>query len=216
MQRQKLVIVGAGGHAVSVANVADSAGYQVVAFSDERRVGERLLGLPVLSQADCLTLHSQACYVVAIGDNAVRERVTRELLQRLSLEQFPALVHHSAVISSAVSLAAGTVVMPQACIGPQSSLGQFCIVNSQALLDHDGEMADFSSLAPGVKTGGKVTVGRSSAVGIGAVIKHGVEIAHDVVIGAASYVHHDVVAEVVCYGSPARVVRPRQHGDDYL
>jgi len=77
-------------------------------------------------------------------------------------------------------------------------------------------MEDFSSLAPGALTGGRVRIGARSAVSIGATVKHGVSIGSDSVIGASSYVHTDVPAGVVAYGSPARKVRERFQGETYL
>jgi acetyltransferase-like isoleucine patch superfamily enzyme len=53
-------------------------------------------------------------------------------------------------------------------------------------------------------------------VSIGAVVKHGVVIGADSVLGANSYLHADLPGGRVAYGSPARVVRERRVGDRYL
>ena len=93
---------------------------------------------------------------------------------------------------------------------------KFCIINTNASLDHDSTLDDFSSLGPGVTTGGNVTIGERSAVSIGAVIKHGVKISQDVVIGAASYVNKDIDTQTISYGVPAKIIRKRKKGDPYL
>ena len=51
-----IVIIGAGGHAVSVANVALSSGRSVIALIDDSKVGETVLGIPVVSKRLCLEL----------------------------------------------------------------------------------------------------------------------------------------------------------------
>ena len=83
-------------------------------------------------------------------------------------------------------------------------------------MDHESSMGSFSSLAPGVVAGGRVMIGERSAIGIGAAIRHGVRIGQDTVVGSASYVHEDLPNNVVAYGTPARVVRPRNGDDLYL
>lgn len=207
------MIVGAGGHATSVANVALSAGHAIKCFLDGAKAGTTLLGRPVLAALDGLEAYDLA---IAAGDNAVRERIWRELTGQHGTLRFPALVHASAVVSVGTALGEGTVLMPGAVAGPASTVGRFCILNTRAAIDHDCRLADFASLAPGAITGGGVSVGSRSAVGIGAVVKHGLRIGDDAVLGANSYLHHDLPAEVVAYGSPARVVRPRAKGERYL
>jgi sugar O-acyltransferase (sialic acid O-acetyltransferase NeuD family) len=210
-----LVVVGAGGHAVSVAEVARSAGHRVLAFVDPRRAGASLLGLPVVERPDAL-LAAGAGVVVAIGDNAARQREAESLRARFAGIAFPVLVHASASVSGYALLGEGSVVMQHATVGSNARVGAFCIVNTAASIDHDAVMADGASIAPGAVTGGRVSIGPRAAVSIGAVVKHGVAIGADSVLGAHSYLHRDLPERCVAYGSPARVVRSRQPGEPYL
>lgn len=210
-----VLVIGAGGHATSVAEVARSAGHRVLAFVDAARAGTSLLGLPVVAAPD-EGLAAGAGLVVAIGDNAVRQRVAEQLRERHPAAAFPALVHASASVSAYATLGAGSVVMQNASVGANARVGAFCIVNTAASIDHDTTMADYASIAPGAVTGGGVSIGLRSAVSIGAVVKHGVSIGADSVLGANSYLHADLPAGRVAWGSPARVVRGRQAGDRYL
>ena len=59
-------------------------------------------------------------------------------------------------------------------------------------------------------------VGLRSAVSIGAVVKHGIIIGDDCVIGANSYVNQNLSKNQVAYGSPAKPVKLRNQGDPYL
>lgn len=210
-----LIIIGAGGHAVSVANVALSMGYEVRYFVDKNRAGSTFLDREVIADLDALGHLDHYAFAIAIGDNASRERVKKELTVRYSLA-FPALIHASAVISSFSNVGAGTVVMPLAVVGPNTHIGEFCIVNTRASIDHDCHMGPFSSLAPGVTTGGTVSIGERSAISIAAVVKHGVTIGHDTVVGANSYLSADLGNKLLAYGTPAKIVRTRESGDRYL
>jgi acetyltransferase-like isoleucine patch superfamily enzyme len=106
--------------------------------------------------------------------------------------------------------------MPQAVVGPNSKVGKFCLLNTHASIDHDCIMHDFSSLAPAAVTGGVVSIGRRSAVSIGAIIKHGVKIGDDSIVGAGSYLNKDLPSHQIAYGTPAIKVGERNIGEPYL
>ena len=97
-----------------------------------------------------------------------------------------------------------------------SSIGKFCILNTNCSFDHDSVLADFASLAPGVTTGGNCRIDPYSAISIGTVLLHGIHIGQHTVIGAGSLVTKSIESFVVAYGTPAKVIRPRKPGDKYL
>lgn len=211
---RELVVFGAGGHGTSVANVALSAGFAIACFVDPAKAGGTLLGAAIVAAPPPnLGRHPIA---IAAGDNALRERIWRELAATGTPLHAPALVHASAVVSVGAEIGDGTVAMPGAIIGPNTIVGRFCILNTRAAIDHDCRMADFASLAPGAVIGGAVRIGTRAVIGIGAVVKHGLSIGDDAVLGANSYLHRDLAANSLAYGSPARPVRERKAGDPYL
>ena len=72
------IFVGAGGHAVSCADVALAMGYQKFYFVDPLKAGQQLLGFPVIaSVANVFTSHT--AIFVAVGDNVARQRVSEEI-----------------------------------------------------------------------------------------------------------------------------------------
>lgn len=213
---KQIAILGAGGHAVSIAETAASAGFVVRCFIEDNPRAVSLLGVPIVRSVPAGFVSDGGVFAVAIGDNSVRQRVATQWQKQVDGASFPSLVHATASVSRYASLAEGSVVLQGAIVGSKARVGRFCIMNTGASIDHDCVLNDFSSLAPRAVTGGDVTVGTRSAVGIGAVVKHGVTIGNDVVVGANSYVNQDVPNLVVAYGSPAKVVRSRRSSDPYL
>jgi sugar O-acyltransferase (sialic acid O-acetyltransferase NeuD family) len=211
-----LVVIGARGHATACANVAGSAGLTVACFVDGERGGQQHLGRPVIASLRALDRIADYRFFIAVGDNAARQRLRRDLEDEFGRLDWASLIHRQAAIGDGAGVGAGTVVMALAQIGPGSRVGAFCILNSQSSLDHDGVMADYASLAPGAVTGGAVHIGAGAAVCIGAVVKQGCRIGADSILGANAYLDRDLPANVVAYGTPARIVRPRRPGDSYL
>jgi sugar O-acyltransferase (sialic acid O-acetyltransferase NeuD family) len=211
-----IVIIGAGGHATSVANVAVSAGYKVKYFVDPKKKGQIFLGTTILGDIAELTDLKNYSFCIAIGDNAIRERIYEEFLKQNLRLNFPCLVHPSAVISCFTEMGAGSIIMPNAVLGPNSKLGIFCILNTSASLDHDCVMSNFSSLAPSAVAGGGVKIGLRTNIAIGAVIKHNVTIGNDSIVGANSYLNKDLPSNNIAYGNPSKIVRARSYGEPYL
>lgn len=215
MMRKKLAIIGSGGHAVSVLNVAQSAGFDVVCFIDDQKCGIKLLGIDIVSTEQVIG-DINLLFSVAIGPNFIREKVFNEYKNKFSLECFPLLIHESAVVSVHTKVGFGTVVMPNVTIGPNSTVGNCCLLNTNSSIDHDCKMEDYSSIAPGVIAGGNVSINERSTISIGTIIKDGITIGSDAVVGASSYVNSNVEDNAVHYGNPSRFVRFREKFDDYL
>lgn len=210
----RIIIIGAGGHATSVADLAFSAGWQIACFIDATRAGGSLLGIPILKVPD--TVRDAEAFCVAIGDNDVRERMSAEILMRFRDAQFPVLVHSFSYVSPYSSLGSGTVVLAGASIGSNATVGKGCIVNTGASIGHDVKIEDFASIGPGATTGGRARIGQRAVVALGAKVRHGVSLGNDAILGAAAYLHCDLPSNAVAVGVPAKVVRMRRRGEVYL
>ncbi|NJN31306.1 MAG: acetyltransferase [Synechococcales cyanobacterium RM1_1_8] len=219
---ENIVVIGSSGHAKVIIDIIRQEGkYHLAGLVDQfRAIDETTLGYGILGgEADLPGLvqrHALQGIIIAIGDNFTRAQVAAQVRMLYPELRFVCAVHPKASVAMGVSLGAGTVVMAGASISACCSVGEFCILNTNCSLDHDSTMEDFSSLAPRTATGGSCRIGAYAAIGIGAVLTHGVEIGEHSVIGAASLVRRSIPALVVAYGTPAQVIRRRSPGDKYL
>ena len=217
-----IVLVGSSGQAKVIIDLVEKEGrYKMVGLIDAARsIGDSTLGYSVLGrEIDLPALiveYGLKGIIIAIGDNSVRAIVAATIRGLCPNLPFVTAVHPSASIGKQTTLGSGTVVMAGAVVNPCCQVGQFCILNTKASLDHDSVMEDFSSLAPGVTTGASCRIGTYSAVSIGAVLRHGITIGEHSVIGGGSYVTKDVEPFSIAYGTPARKIRARQQGEKYL
>lgn len=221
-EMKRLVIIGASGHAAVVCDAAvKSDEFEVLGFLDGNRDDRaEHAGFPILGHIEDIEAivaenRVDGC-VVAIGDNATRGKVALDMARICPEIRFLSVIHPTAIIGDRVSIGDGTVVLAGTIINPGCVLGEHCIVNTGSQLDHDSVIGDFSSLAPAVVTGGKVEIGDYTALGLGVTVLNSRTIGKDTVIGAGSLVTRDIGDLCVAYGSPARVVREREHGEHYL
>lgn len=85
-----------------------------------------------------------------------------------------------------------------------------------AHVEHDCIVHDFASISAGSIMGGKVEIGKYSAITLGVTIADRLKIGENSVVGSGALVLSDVPDNVLVYGSPARVVRQRAPGERFL
>lgn len=214
-----IVIIGSGGHAKSIIDVVEKQlKHRIVGLIDG--TPRDVMGYRVIGDEGSLESLVKAYQIdgalIAVGDNSVRAQVAERVQALCPDLPFAVAIHPAAIIGRDTVIGAGTVVMAGVVINACSTIGGHCIINTRASIDHDCELGDFVSLAPGVVTGGECRIGAYAAIGLGASLIHGVAIGEDAVIGAGAMVARDIESRAVAYGVPARVVRLRQHGDRYL
>jgi UDP-N-acetylbacillosamine N-acetyltransferase len=208
---RKLIFLGAGGIATVAFDIAIARGFEVAGFLDDNplRYGTTFRNGTVLGGFDLLQELKQQGVTqaaVAFGNCAARLK-SASLVRSLGFEM-PNLVHLSAVIAPDVELGPGAIVMPGAIASTGAKVGANVIMNTACSVDHDCRIAEGAHIAPGVHISGRVTIGRGTWVGAGAVVLEDVTIGANALIGAGSLVLKDIPDGVVAYGSPARVVRP--------
>ncbi|MBM3331444.1 acetyltransferase [candidate division WOR-3 bacterium] len=207
----RVLIIGAGGHGQVVADILLRMSERTVAvepigFLDDNPAlsGRQVLGLPVLGTTAAFASVAHDAFIVAIGDNATRRRITEPLLR--SGERLATAQHPDAVIARDVSIGPGTTVCAGAVVNPGSVVGSCVLLNTGCSIDHHNLIGDYAHVAPGVRLGGQVVVGEGALVGIGAMVTPRLCIGAWCVVGAGSLVHHDVPSGVMVVGNPARVL----------
>jgi sugar O-acyltransferase (sialic acid O-acetyltransferase NeuD family) len=202
----RLVIAGTGGHSESVFDLTQSLGHEVVGFLDNVTNKTNWNGIPIFKNMKSLSTSFPFGMVVAVGNGHLREKIVTEIQQTTEAVDFPNMVHPSAVVSASAKIGIGNVVMPFAHIGPKSTVGNFCIINTHSSIDHDSKIGAYVSIAPGVIMGGNVTIQNYTFIGIGSKVSHKIHVGEDSVIGAGSLLNKNLPDKVVAYGSPASVV----------
>lgn len=177
---KKIVIVGAGGHGKSVADLLLLQNeYELIGFVDDAypEVSD-VWSLPVLGKVTSeilLPLQDYVGYiVVAVGNNELRESLFK-LIDELGFN-LPNIVHPNAFVSPRAMLGNGCVIMANAVIGTEAQLGDGVIINAGAVVDHHAVVDDFGHLGVNASMAGGVRLGRSACAQAGVALGYGVSI----------------------------------------
>ena len=201
-----VVIVGAGGHAKVVIEIFRACGTTIAGCIDEA-AREPVLGVPLLggdSVLASLAAAGASRAFVAVGDNALRKRLTERVVSAgFALER---AISPRANVSPSAVLDAGVAVMAGATINALAVVGTGAIVNTNASVDHDCSVGAFAHCAPGVNLAGCVTVGEGAFLGVGVTAIPGVRVGEWTIVGAGAAIVDDLPARTTSRGVPARVV----------
>ena len=191
-------LYGASGHAKVVMDIVRKAYLDVPCLIDDNPDVNELDGLPVVHSAEGLSP-----IIVTIGDCQIRRRIVEKLGER----EYLTVIHPSAVKADSVNFGFGTVVMAGAVLNPFVSIGNHCIINTSASIDHDCIIHDFVHIAPHCTLCGEVEIGEGTWVGAGTTIIQGLHVGKDCYIGAGAVVVKDIPDGSLCYGNPSKFIR---------
>ena len=197
-------LIGAGGHCKVVLDALLESGVALtdICVRDGRadRAGRALLGAVVETPEIAPGLSGQPFHV-AIGAAVVRQRL-HEAAEAAGGTAHT-VRHPAARVSRFATIGDGSLVAAMAVVGPGAHIGRGVIVNHGAVVDHDGDIGDFTHLAPNASLGGGVKVGVRCLIGAGAVVLPGVSIGDDVTVGAGAVVTRDIASNQTWTGIPA-------------
>ncbi|WP_242166929.1 MULTISPECIES: acetyltransferase [unclassified Pseudomonas] len=197
-----LLILGCGGHARAVADVALALGVKHLCFVDHHaRPDETCGAFPVRRSWD-EDLPQGWSVMPASGDGARRQAQCDWVDQR----GWPlaTLVSPTATIGFCSTLGMGTFVGHHAHVGPLASVGMGCVVNTGAIVEHECTIGDFTHISINAAVAGRCHVGQFCFIGAGSTVIDGVKIADGVTLGAGACAHRDLGEPGVYVGVPTR------------
>src|SRR5262245_26470595 len=205
MMPRGLLILGFGGHARSVGDVALDLGIPALVFVEAgARAGEEFAGFSVRATIP-EPLKEEWSVFPAAGDNTERRRQVESMAARA----FPivSLVSKRAYLGIGSTVQDGSFVAHHAHIGPLVQVGRGTIINTAAVVDHESRIGDFTHISVNATVAGRCSIGNLVFLGAGATVIDRVRIVDRVVIGAGSTVIDDITEPGVYVGCPARRIK---------
>jgi len=146
-------------------------------------------------------------FCITIGNPHGRTRIKlHQELEEKGLTPIT-LAHHTAFISQNAEIGKGSQIMAGSIISSEVEIGQDCIVNTNATVDHESFLESGVEIAPGATLCGLVNVGINGFVGAGATVLPRVQIGSDAIVGAGAVVTRNVEKGQTVVGVPAEPLK---------
>ena len=205
MSKPTILLIGAGGHALSCIDVLEQQGiYQIAGLIGmPNEINDQHLGYSVIGTDSYLSqlanIHQYA--LITVGQIKTPTHRLRLYQQAVKLGfHLPVIVSESAYVSPHASIGSGTIIMHGAIVNARARIGKNCIINSRALVEHDTTVEDNCHISTGTILNGNVHIGAGSFVGSGCVIKEGVRVGKICTIGMGLSVRHSLTDGAVYLG----------------
>lgn len=212
-KNRSVVLLGGGGHACVVAEIARLAGWVPIGLLDDNvrpPACETPISVPRLgglSVEGAFNHLEDRWWLLALGGLEQR----RELLNAIAdfssdaAGRVATVVHPAAWVSPSATIGAGVVVGASAVVNPCAFVADHVIINTGAIVEHDVQVGTNAHIAPMAMLGGGARVGADALVGGGAVILPGITVGPRATVGAGAVVTKPVGEGQTVMGTPARV-----------
>ncbi len=210
---EKVIIIGAGGHARSVLDILkENNEYEVVGCIDSdypnKTKLEKMEDVDIIGRDEHLEDYYKkgiSNVFVAIGDNETRKKLYEKVVE-IGYTPINVISRHSYISKNCI-LGTGICVMHGAVINVNGSIGNGCIINTNSSVDHDCEVEDFVHVAPGVAISGMTKIGEGTHIGTNVAVIDNLTIGKWCYIGAGAAVVKDISDYSMVYGVPAKEIR---------
>lgn len=202
-----IILVGCGGHSLVVYECFISLGKRIVGYCDKTEVEKNPFDIPYLGHELNLSsdLMRENDLFVAIGNNEIRDKVYNSLL-KLNVT-FINAIHSSAVISPSSTLGSSVLIAPGVIVNAMTEIKSGVIINTNASVDHECHINNFSHIGPGATLCGNVSVGTNTLIGAGSVVREGITIGNNCIIGAGSVIVKNIPDNSIYFGNPAKQIK---------
>lgn len=211
MNKKPLILIGAGGHAASLAEILLEQKREIIAVvaPSLTESGANILSSFTHYTEDEKILEFDANKVELInGVGAMPKSGLREKIHKRFTQAgftFAKVVANSAFVSPNTEIGEGVQVMRNATICLGTIIGENTIVNTRASIDHDCVVGKHCHIAPGVTMSGNVTLSDNVHIATGASIINGVQIGKRTVVGVGASVTKSIKENCIVYGAKAMI-----------
>jgi len=197
--KEKIILIGGGGHCRSCIDVIEQEGrFTIAGIVDVlEKKQNTVLGYSVIGADDNLAELIKISPNVLITLGQIKSPTRRiELFKQLKQMNacFPVIKSPLAYVSPHAQVAEGTIVMHHALINAGANVGKNCIINTKALVEHDAAIKDHCHIATGAVVNGGVKIGTGTFFGSNSMSRECIEIGENCIIGGGGGVMQNLSA----------------------
>jgi len=207
----KVIIIGAGRMAFSIATYLQSNNIPIIGFTDIKEPGSHISNFHKMylgpDESILKYAKNEVELVLAISDTFYRKK--EEIFQRFKDKgfHFKTVIYPNVYYDSTVQIDEGTIIFNNVNINSFTHIAEIALVNSNVSIDHDCYVGFNSYISPGVTVAGSVSIAKNVLIGSGAIILPTRRIEEGAILGAGAVLTKDIPPHELWFGSPAKLIR---------
>ncbi len=193
MQKQNLILIGGGGHCVSVIDVIEAENkFEIIGILDTgKNIGEKVLGYSILgTDADYVKYNDYNTYfLITVGQiktNGIRVAIANSLINA----KLATVISPFAYVSKHATVGEGTIIMHHTLVNAGVTIGKNCIINTKANIEHGARIGNFCHISTGAIVNGDCVINDGVFIGSNATIKQGLVIPENTIIAAGEFIKY--------------------------
>ncbi len=149
-------------------------------------------------------------FVVCVGNHygMARYLISKKLEKRLKPIK---IISKNSYIANKKLISKGVQIFPKSIVQENSKIGEYTILNTASLVEHDCTIGNGVHIMPRAVIGGNVNIENFVTVGLNATILPNLNIEEGAFIGAGAVVTKNVKKNQVVVGRPARFIKKMKH-----
>lgn len=202
----QVILLGYSGHAFVVCDIFLSQNFQIIGYCEEVEKHFNPYNLTYLGHEKSETTLKnlkKSNYFIAVGNSQIRQKISN-LITEKNYQKACNAIHKNASVSQTAVLGKGIMIGNGAIINACATLEDGVICNTQAVIEHESIIGQYSHIAPGAILCGNTKIGRNTFIGARTVVKEGVKIGDNVIVGAGTVVINDIPNNSKVVGNPQR------------
>ena len=179
-----------------------------IIFVDDHLKNKKIDGFDILSYSAFKKLKIKDKFLlIGISDVTIRKKISKKI-KKDNIKSF-SLFSKRSLIFEKKNIGIGASISPFVTITSNVKIGKFFHINLYSYVEHDCEIGNFVTFAPGVKCNGNVIIEDNVYVGSGVIIKNGLPnkkiiIGENSILGAGAVITKNVSKNSIMVGNPAK------------
>jgi sugar O-acyltransferase (sialic acid O-acetyltransferase NeuD family) len=210
---KEVIIIGSGGHGAELDDYIyynskhGGVEYKILGYLDDNpdNYSSYSFSAPLLGGVKDHNVRKDIFYIMGIANLKYRQRFVEQYLKDGA--KFLGITHASAYISRSSRIGSGVIIGPHANLGPNTSIGDFSVVNSRSSIGHDTVVGKYNFISPNVCFSGFSKIGDGNLFGINSATIPEVQIGNNNKIMAGMVVERNIGNDsVIFYRYKERVI----------
>jgi len=204
----RVILIGGGGFAKEVSEVASDAGLSIVGYVAEAQ--SNAAKLPYLGSIERTLEYSHDGVIIAFGAVDRRSvglrRRTIGMVRALALRPISVISPYARISRGAV-IGAGSFIGHNVIVSVDAAVGEHCVFNNGCQIGHDAVVGDNVTVAPAAFIAGDVSVGDDCLLGPNSSLLQSVKLGPEVIVGVGSIVLKNVPSRATVVPARSKVLR---------